>query len=73
MPATDPWHYPRTKLAKSTLALIEKRLANLEGTKKASSSTPSGSSGAKASTAPKSDTAGAGTAKKSPSGEKNSS
>ena len=28
MPATDPWHYPRTKLAKSTLALIEKRLAN---------------------------------------------
>jgi len=28
MPASDPWHYPRTKLAKSTLALIEKRLAN---------------------------------------------
>ena len=28
MPTTDPWHYPRTELAKRTFALIEKRLAN---------------------------------------------
>lgn len=28
MRTTDPWHYPRTELAKRTFALIEKRLAN---------------------------------------------
>ncbi len=28
MSAPDPWHYPRTELAKRTFALIEKRLAN---------------------------------------------
>ncbi|MGE0849197.1 MAG: AAA family ATPase [Hyphomicrobiaceae bacterium] len=28
MSASDPWHYPRTELAKRTFALIEKRLAN---------------------------------------------
>lgn len=28
MPVPDPWHYPRTELARRTFALIEKRLAN---------------------------------------------
>ncbi|HJU30839.1 MAG TPA: ATP-binding protein [Hyphomicrobiaceae bacterium] len=28
MTTPDPWHYPRTELAKRTFALIEKRLAN---------------------------------------------
>src|SRR5947207_15588012 len=28
MTAPDPWHYPRTDLARRTFALIEKRLAN---------------------------------------------
>jgi hypothetical protein len=28
MTAPDPWHFPRTELAKRTFALIEKRLAN---------------------------------------------